>query len=294
MKKIAVITGSSGMVGQSILNQLFDCDYEIRCLSRTPINDKRIKSYQGDINNKELISDIFNGADIVFHCAGEKADTNLMERVNVEGTKVIIDAVNRCNVSYFCYISSVGVYGYVFPNKLIDESTKCNPINLYEKTKFQAENLLNECLICSKLVILRPTNIIGSNNIKQLQIIFGTNFFSQILSIIKGSERSHIVDVVDVARAAIYFIDKDLPRRNIFIVSIDDDEDNINYKIYNLLRFNYPKITIKPPPFLPYILRKIIGGMPNYGDIYYSSSLLKKYGFKFSNNIRKILINYWR
>jgi nucleoside-diphosphate-sugar epimerase len=294
-RKIVVVTGASGMVGRAIVRQLANCNYEIRCLSRSNVYlNNNIRYYKGDLGDKDLIDELMSGADIVFHCAAEKNDINIMHKVNLIGTENIINSANKSNIDYFCYISSVGVFGAVGSSKTINESCPCNPNNMYEKTKFEAENILRKFLKVSNLVILRPTNIIGYESSAQLKSVINSSLLGRILSCIKGRENAHLIDVDDVARAATHFINKKIKHQSIYIVSIDEDPNNIIYKLNQLLGggIKFFGFQIKLPLIFPFYMRRIIGRTANYGDVIYDATLLKKTGFIFKFDANHIAHKY--
>ena len=104
-------------------------------------------------------------ADIVIHCAAELKNEQEMWKTNVLGTKIIVELVQENNgIKYFCYLSSAGVMGKA--NKIeLDEYTPCNPENIYEKTKYEAERVVSEKLLSCKKIILRPTNVVGTKEL---------------------------------------------------------------------------------------------------------------------------------
>ena len=83
---------------------------------------------------------------------------------NVEGTKVLLEAVKNLNIKQFIYSSSACVYGD--PNYTpIDENHALKPTSPYGETKVACENLLQEDPFFSKesvTTILRYFNPVGS------------------------------------------------------------------------------------------------------------------------------------
>ena len=154
MKKIYIITGANGFLGNNIIRKLEqDADNEIRAFvlngdSIKSLEKLRCKIYYGDVTKKETLSSIFENIDgkevFVIHCAAVvyiKSKYNpLVYNVNVNGTKNIVDKVIESKAKLI-YISSVHAIPEQPNNELITEITNFNPDNvkgLYAKTKAEA------------------------------------------------------------------------------------------------------------------------------------------------------------
>src|SRR5574344_960956 len=120
MKKVLIITGANGFLGNNIVRLLQNNEeYEIRCLvlpsdSIHSLNGLVCKIYQGDVLDISSLEEIFkieqNQEVIVVHCAGivsikTKYDP-LVYRVNVEGTKNVALKVLEVH-GKMVYVSSV-------------------------------------------------------------------------------------------------------------------------------------------------------------------------------------------
>ena len=107
MKRIYIITGANGFLGNNIIRKLgLDSDNEIRAFvlngdSTKSLENLKCKIYYGDVTNKESLSPVFENTDgkevFVIHCAAVvyiKSKYNpLIYNVNVNGTKNIVDKV---------------------------------------------------------------------------------------------------------------------------------------------------------------------------------------------------------
>ncbi|MDD6263970.1 MAG: NAD(P)H-binding protein, partial [bacterium] len=80
MKKIYIITGANGFLGNNIIRKLeLETDTEIRAFvlngdSIKSLQNLRCKIYYGDVTNKDSLSSVFENTDgkevFVIHCAG--------------------------------------------------------------------------------------------------------------------------------------------------------------------------------------------------------------------------------
>lgn len=164
VRKKILITGVSGMLGSN-LAYYFKDSYDILGLYNThPVEIDGAQTLPVDILSENSIKntmDNFN-PDIVIHCAsltdidyceGNKSETY---RVNVLGTKNLVESANSCNAKII-YISSDSVYDGSKGNH--SETDQIKPQNYYGVTKYEGEL---EVLKRSNSLILR-TNIFGWN-----------------------------------------------------------------------------------------------------------------------------------
>lgn len=218
MKKIYIITGANGFLGNNIIRILEkDADNEIRAFvlkddSINSLENLNCKIYYGDVTNKESLSSIFentNGKEVfVIHCAAIvyiKSKYNpLIYNVNVNGTKNIVDKVLELNAK-LVYVSSVHAIPEKPNNDLITEVTNFNPddvYGLYAKTKAEAAKYVMDAIKNKNLnaCIIHPSGIIGPND-------FGNSHLTQLIKVVSNGKLFacvkggyDFVDVRDVAK----------------------------------------------------------------------------------------------
>jgi nucleoside-diphosphate-sugar epimerase len=290
---IAAVTGGFGLVGSKIVEELIAAGWIVKILSRCKRDNliSDIQIIQSDINNPQGLKDLMEGVDAIFHCAGEIIDEKKMFSTNVQGTENLLNIVKQSNATFFCLLSSAGVIAKTNDNP-ITENTRCNPQNLYEKTKYEAELLVQNANLNMSVCILRPTNVVSSfkPGIILLPILDGWKEKLKVL--IKGKENAHIVHVKDVARSAIFFLEKKIAGINIFFISIDADKKNNIQYIYNeYLMLTSKKHTINSiiPLIVPYILRKFFRNGGLHGKILFSNSKVINLGFVFQYDVDRII-----
>jgi GlcNAc-P-P-Und epimerase len=152
--KVAV-TGGSGCLGQPLIRKLANNDIDINLLSlpgETPnqILQKNMRIVIGGLDSYESLCQLTKERDIVFHLAGKvhsvprtKEEEQKFYKVNVEGTKNLIDAATKNNVKRIIFYSTVGVYGKD-ADFCGNELSPCHPNTIYSKSKYLAEQLILE------------------------------------------------------------------------------------------------------------------------------------------------------
>src|SRR5437763_11541533 len=156
-----VITGGCGFLGRRVAIRLLqrgsalgEVDEVVLFDNAVPAlplpEDRRIKLVTGDIADRDTVrSLIAPGTDAVFHLAAivsgqAEADTDLGYRVNLDGTRAVLDA---CRALGTCprvlFASSLAVYGGALPPAVGDE-TPLTPQTSYGTQKAIGELLFND------------------------------------------------------------------------------------------------------------------------------------------------------
>ena len=292
-KQIACVTGASGMVGSKIVGRLVAHGYKVKALSRNKFfDDSDIELFRGGLDDEEVLKSFLSDAHVLFHCAAELYDESKMWDVNVLGTERLLSIVKDSSIKYLCYLSSAGVVGRTNV-KWVDEKTKCNPQNAYERSKWAAEQLVAQGVDGCRIVILRPTNVIDEKRPGALALPILGSFSDRLKVFIKGGECAHIVHAEDVAGAAMYFVSHPFDSPQCYFVSCDHEPMNTFaglWALYSAIESNCPVIRVRPVPHLPliipHILRKLCRGRGNWGDVRYSSEKLISEGFKFPLGVK--------
>jgi nucleoside-diphosphate-sugar epimerase len=287
-KGIAAVTGASGMVGSKTAQKLLQEGYEVRILTRQKsFHIDNAQAYVGDVTDERVLRSFLTNVSHLFHCAAELHDESKMRDINVVGTERILSLIPSSNITYFCYLSSVGVTGLT-DSQVVDEKSECNPQNAYEKSKWAAEQLLAKGIDNCNIAILRPTNVIDEQRPGVLALPIEGKWRDRLRVFLQGGECAHIVHAEDVADAALYFMNTHFEKPTHFIVSCDHEPFNTFgglwslYKAIQQGRSSEGVVSmIHLPIIIPYILRRLWMGSCNYGNVRYSSEKLLSTGFRY-------------
>ncbi|GIL70497.1 hypothetical protein Vretimale_3639 [Volvox reticuliferus] len=150
----ALVTGGAGFLGRHVVQQLLDSGRcEVRVFDIRPLdNPKPHATLVGDLRKPEDVAAAVAGMDVVFHIAtaaptGENAlNIALMNGVNVDGTRYLLDACLAAGVPKFVYTSSASVVFDGRPLYMVDESTPYakRPMDYYTRTKILGEQMVLE------------------------------------------------------------------------------------------------------------------------------------------------------
>ncbi|MCX5811487.1 MAG: NAD-dependent epimerase/dehydratase family protein [Proteobacteria bacterium] len=162
MKKRAVlVTGATGFIGKYVMACLIKEGLRVFALTRADDGgfafNSDVEIVNGDITNRLVIPDEVS---TIYHCAGVIGREDDIWPVNVQGTQNVVEVAFDHNCRLI-YLSSAGVVGRT-TKKTVDEETPCNPDNLYEMTKFKAEEIVRQGIKRGlKAQMLRPTTVFG-------------------------------------------------------------------------------------------------------------------------------------
>jgi nucleoside-diphosphate-sugar epimerase len=113
----------------------------------------------------------WTGVDTVFHTAAyvELGLVNEpeMERVNVEGTRAVLEVAQKSGVSKVVYCSTIGIYGDT-GGKVVNETfkrTQTNFSSAYDRTKYAAQQLADQFAAQGLPVVsVMPSGIFGADD----------------------------------------------------------------------------------------------------------------------------------
>lgn len=214
-----------------LLKKLLDGGFLVRVLSRKfPITyPENVEIFYGDLTKKKF--DFLNlvlGIDIVVNCAGNNTKSSLMNSLNIEATKKLVDSTLKSSVienkkKHFVQLSSIGVYGNS-NSILIDENSALKPTSAYERSKAYADQIIINALRKSSVTfsILRPSIVVGLD-------MKNAPFFNLLKAIknrlffyVDSKETiSNYVHVDDVTNALLECIVNKRARNEIFNISND-------------------------------------------------------------------------
>jgi len=174
-----LVTGGAGYVGSHAVRELLKRGYEIVVYDnlskgfRESLPEKDVKFIKGDLNNAELLEDVFSSKkfDAVIDFSGRTEVGESMKEPdkfymnNVFSLLNLLNVMKKNKVKNMIYSSSASVYGE--PSDIpVSEAHNCNANNVYGETKSIAERMLKFFdVICGiKSVSLRYFNAAGADS----------------------------------------------------------------------------------------------------------------------------------
>ncbi|MBY0553039.1 NAD-dependent epimerase/dehydratase family protein [bacterium] len=176
-----VVTGANGFLGAWLTRRLLAEGHEVSALIRknsdlSELENAKPKYVYGDVTDKNSLREAFKNQDIVFHLAGVVAyrasDRPLMDRVNVEGTRYVVDICEELKIPQLLHMSSVVAVGASFTPQAMTEASAYNikHLNLgYFETKRLAEEIVVKAANEKRInaVCVNPGTIYGFGDAKK-------------------------------------------------------------------------------------------------------------------------------
>lgn len=141
------VTGATGFIGGELSKQLIGHSHQVVALVRSPEQAALLKTlgvelHTGDITDRDTLRAPMQGVDGVFHAAAwyklGPHDT-AAERINVDGTRNVLEVARELGIPRIVYTSSVAVLGDTH-GKMVDETYFARgPFHSeYHRTKWMA------------------------------------------------------------------------------------------------------------------------------------------------------------
>lgn len=293
-----LITGGSGYIGQQLIKKMNK--KTIRVVSRKKIIN--LNTVVCDLENEDIPDSYFKDINTVYHLAAITHDTSANKnnqkyyKVNVQATKQLLLKCIKFKVKHFIFLSSSMASAVISNKDTLNETDVSEPIDVYGKSKKDAENLVISLLKNTNIhyVILRPTLVYGQQlkgNLKLIHQLTKFRIFPPIPETFNKKTLIHVSDLVD----AILFVKKNKKCcGHIFIVTDGYyySTKSIYIAILNSLGRSVPEWQVPIVLFnilgkvhskLQFMLNKMFGSNP------YNSDKLKSYGFSAQKKFTNIL-----
>lgn len=245
--KIAVI-GGSGFVGTRLIDILVSTgQYNLLNIDKNVSEKFPDISVLGNVMNKDTLISQLQGVDIVVLLAAEHRDdvtpVSLYYDVNVEGMRNTLEAMDANNVKRIIFTSSVAIYGLDKNNP--DESFPADPFNHYGKSKWDAEQLLQEWYKKHEdwnINIIRPTVIFGEGNRGNVYNLLNQIANGKFMMIGKGNNQKSMSYIRNVIAFIKFLIEEKKAGYNIYnyVDKPDFTTNDLVYHTSEILNKNIP------------------------------------------------------
>jgi nucleoside-diphosphate-sugar epimerase len=206
------VTGASGFTGGYLCSALREKGCEIKALVRKNSRCDHLKKpgiqlIEADLTDPDSLAGKLRDVDTVFHIAAlyrqEGVSKDLFFKVNVEGTRALLEESLRAGVKRFVHCSTVGVQGEI-SHPPAKEDAPYKPGDHYQVSKLQGEKLALSYFREGKIdgVVVRPVGIYGPGDTRFLKL-FKHIYNGSFKMIGRGSVLYHLTYVEDLARGII-------------------------------------------------------------------------------------------
>jgi dihydroflavonol-4-reductase len=175
---LVVLTGATGHIGANLTRALLEQGRPVRALVRPhdtrALEGLAVEQFVGDVLDPQSLDRAFAGADVVYHLAAHISitgdDDEVIYRVNVEGTRNVVQACERAGVRRLIHFSSVHAYEQAPLDQPIDEQRPLADQDgelAYDRSKARGEKEVLEGVSRGlDAVIVNPGGVLGPYDYK--------------------------------------------------------------------------------------------------------------------------------
>lgn len=205
----SLVTGGSGYFGSLLVERLRQRRDRVRVLDINDADDRPgdVEIVLGDVRDRATVAAAVEGVDVVYHNVAQvplARDPSLLRTVNVDGTRLLLEAAQAAGVGKVVHTSSSAVFGVPDTNPVLP-TTVPKPEEAYGHAKLAAEWA---CLDAARegldVSIVRPRTILGHGRLGIFAILFdwiADGADPVVLG--DGSNRYQFVHADDLAEACI-------------------------------------------------------------------------------------------
>lgn len=234
------LIGGSGFVGTRLLGLLGEQPekYTLRNIDKRQSHFFPHVTQLADVRDAEALREKIAGSDVVVLLAAEHRDdvspVSLYNDVNVGGMKNVLEAMLATGVRRLVFTSSVAVYGLNKENP--DETHPADPFNHYGKSKWQAEEVLQQWHAEHpdfNIGILRPTVIFGERNRGNVFNLLRQISSGRFLMIGGGRNRKSMAYVGNIVSFIRFLIDEKTEGYNVYNY-VDKPDFTMNELVFHV------------------------------------------------------------
>lgn len=164
-----LITGATGFIGTSLVEELLRRGDRVRCLVRSPerakpLADLGAELVAGDLDQTAALAQATADVEIVYHLAGltKTLQPEEMTRVNRDGTaKLMQSCADQPQPPVVVLVSSIAAAGPAPRGQIRTEADPPAPVSNYGKSKLAGEQEAEKLAARVPLTIVRPGMVFG-------------------------------------------------------------------------------------------------------------------------------------
>ncbi|MBX9705282.1 MAG: NAD-dependent epimerase/dehydratase family protein [Gammaproteobacteria bacterium] len=210
------LTGATGFIGTTLLNQLTQAGWHVRALyrpknGRVPPAIPNVEWLAGDLDNQKAIADLVRDTYAVIHCAGvvRGASREDFDKVNEEGVRRVALAATQAGTQRFLLISSL--------------AARMPELSFYAGSKYRGEIAVKNVADHMRWTIFRPPAVYGPGD-RELLPLFKSMAHGFAPLPANANSRISLIYVDDLAGAMVHWLATDKGDESTF--ELDDGRTN--------------------------------------------------------------------
>jgi nucleoside-diphosphate-sugar epimerase len=208
-----LLTGGTGFIGSQLAQFAVREGRQVTVVS--PVNNDAekfrcdllaragISIVEAPLDDSARLRGALPGHDAVIHLAAAQHEAEAPEshfrRVNVDGTRNLLELAHEAHVRRFVHGSTIGVYGDASQG-VLDEQSPLAPDNPYGRTKAEAERVVHEFADRIEVAIVRISETYGPADMRLLKL-FRAIQRGRYVTLGSGRNERQLIYVDDLCRA---------------------------------------------------------------------------------------------
>lgn len=225
----ALVTGATGFIGGRLVERLVaEEGATVRALVRDFSTASRIARYPiamvaGNVLDADAVDRAVDGCDVVFHCAyGNGGEDAARQRVNVEGTELVLAAALRHRCRRVVHVSTYSVYGDPAQGDVDERTPRRRTGSTYGDSKLDAETrALAYCAKGLSVAVVQPTIVYGPFGLTWTARPLEQMRTGRVILIDGGAGIANPVYIDDVVSALVAAAESERAHGETFLISGD-------------------------------------------------------------------------
>ena len=209
--KSVLVTGATGFVGSHLAHNLAKRGHQVRALVRNkekakPLKEAGIELRKGDIVCSSDVEAAAEGVQAIYHIAAlyrsARHPDRIYRKINVEGTRNVLEAAGKYGVERLIHCSTIGVHGDI-KSIPADENAPYDPGDVYQRSKLEGEILVQKAIDRGfPATIFRPVAVYGPGDLRLLKL-FKNIYSGRFRMFGSGQSFYHLVYIDDLVEGII-------------------------------------------------------------------------------------------
>lgn len=207
------LTGGAGFIGSQLAQHAKKAGHDVTVVTALNNDTEKfrcdlltragISVVEAKLEDLRRMREVLPDHDAVIHLAAAQHEAEAPEshfrRVNVDGTRNLLELAAMAGVRRFVHGSTIGVYGSSV-NGLLDELSPLSPDNPYGRTKAEAERVVLDFSHSLDVAVVRISETYGPADMRLLKL-FRAIQKGRFVTLGNGLNERQLIYVEDLSRA---------------------------------------------------------------------------------------------
>jgi len=223
-----LVTGATGFLGGHLVEALVARGQDVVAMARESSDTSLLDALgvevrRGDVTDRESLRNVTAGVDTIFHLAAYytfHGRWELYRKVNIEGTRTLLEESSANGVRRFIHCSSTEAMGPTTISPAGEEG-RLAPAYDYGRSKAESETIAMAFADRMDVTVVRPSGIYGPRNLDDVSYYFIKSFAGPMSRFIIGDGKALIqfVHVDDVVQGLLLSLDHSEAIGETFIIT---------------------------------------------------------------------------